>query len=54
MNLDQAKREVEEARRKFAHAVHLAKLAKRDYDKACAQQVDIEFAIAEATLRKDR
>lgn len=52
MTLSDAKREVEEARRKFAHAVHVAKLAKRDYEKAQARRVDIEYAIAEATLRK--
>lgn len=52
MNLDEAKRDVEIARRKFAHAVHVAKLAKKDYEKAQARRVDIEFALAEATLRK--
>jgi len=53
-DLNQAKREVEEARRRYLHAVHAAKVAKRDYHMAQARRVDIEFAIAESTLRKDK
>jgi hypothetical protein len=50
MTLDQAKKDVEEARRKYLHALHVAKAAKKDYERAQARRVDVEFALATAQL----